>query len=277
MKKVFMNSADVIHMFAQRTQSEGRCSNVFFEYNRIYSYGRHYLLGEFIELNGRTIIHINDKGYSNTTAKHIGQIKYATTQYEQVFKTNSDLDFVHSFIMDNYNRLGTARKPEKYIGPIIQKYEAYVSNPFFNPNDSKKLNDIIEAYNSVSTPENVIKAKDALKRLAAIKKKEAEKELKEALQKFDSFEINDFRIGEEDYLRLSFCKQFVETSQGVKVYIEDAKNLYRAIKAKVDIKGMTIKGVFSSYRVASINGVLTIGCHRINMKSVKKVGEQITN
>jgi hypothetical protein len=67
----------------------------------------------------------------------------------------------------------------------------------------------------------------------------------------------------------------VETSQGVKVYIEDAKNLYRAIKAKVDIKGMTIKGVFSSYRVASINGVLTIGCHRINMKSVKKVGEQI--
>ena len=54
-----MNSADVIHMFAQRTQSEGRCINVFFEYNRIYSYGRHYLLGEFIELNGRTIIHIN--------------------------------------------------------------------------------------------------------------------------------------------------------------------------------------------------------------------------
>lgn len=54
----------------------------------------------------------------------------------------------------------------------------------------------------------------------------------------------------------------METSQGVKVYVEDAKNLYRAIKeTKVDIKGMTIKGFYSSYRVASINGVLTIGCH----------------
>ena len=60
MKRVFTNSYDVIHLYAQRSQDEGRCSNVFFYGDKIYSYGHHYLLGEFID-DGKAII-INDEG-----------------------------------------------------------------------------------------------------------------------------------------------------------------------------------------------------------------------
>ena len=52
MKTVFTNT-DTIHTFAQQTQYEGRNSTntIFFEGNKIYSYGYHYLLGEFLDRN----------------------------------------------------------------------------------------------------------------------------------------------------------------------------------------------------------------------------------
>ena len=76
MKKVYSNSNEVMHLFAQQSQSEARSSsnNVYFETpyidnrpygSKIYSYGRHYLLGEFIDNN---TIFINDDGYSVTTS-----------------------------------------------------------------------------------------------------------------------------------------------------------------------------------------------------------------
>ena len=63
----------------------------------------------------------------------------------------------------------------------------------------------------------------------------------------------------------------METSQGVRVTTDAAKLLYQMIKAKRDIKGHNIDG----YTVISINGTLTIGCHKIDMAYVKKVGEKL--
>ena len=70
MKTVFTNS-EIVHAFNLQDQPTGRTSNgsMYFEYKKIYSYGSHYLLGEFIDDN--TII-INNEGYSVTTSKHIG-------------------------------------------------------------------------------------------------------------------------------------------------------------------------------------------------------------
>ena len=78
MKKVFSSNYEVIHTFAQRTHPEGRnsSSSVFFEGDKIYSYGYHYLLGEFLDTN--TIL-INDKGYGNSTSKHISILMGATS------------------------------------------------------------------------------------------------------------------------------------------------------------------------------------------------------
>jgi hypothetical protein len=101
------------------------------------------------------------------------------------------------------------------------------------------------------------------------KKKKDAKLIKELLVKFNNFEIRTFRIGDEDYLRLN--GHVVETSQGVKVPIADARKLFKAIKAGHDVVGHKI----AAYTVNSLNGTLTIGCHRINMESVHLIGEEM--
>lgn len=91
MKKVFSNSSEVIHIWAQQTQESGRCSNVYFEgTTRLYSYGAHYPLGLFVEnKKGEKAVIINTQGYSSTTSGHILGAKYATNHYKQFYLPNT--------------------------------------------------------------------------------------------------------------------------------------------------------------------------------------------
>ena len=112
MKKVFSNS-ELVHTFAQRSQEEGRTPSggMFFEGDKIYSYGYHYLLGKFID--EKTII-INDRGYSSSTGKQIGMLRNATRQYRQLFTTDIEVNVVSPRIIEASEKLKNANKPEKY-------------------------------------------------------------------------------------------------------------------------------------------------------------------
>ncbi len=141
MKTVFQNASAVIHLFAQRTQNEARSSNVFFEREgkRLYSYGHHYLLAEFIENeNGEMAIMINDSGYSNTTAKHIGHTISATRQFKQFFTTNCDEVKVFRQLENLATKLMTARKPEIYIDQANNLYFKFLE--FKNWKNSEVIN-----------------------------------------------------------------------------------------------------------------------------------------
>ena len=273
MKRVYTNSNDVIHLFAQRTQDEARCSNVFFyDRDNIYSYGSHYLLANFIDAD---TIMINDDGYSVTTSKHINQISYATRQYKQFFKSETNLDRVHSAVMDNKESLGNACKPELYILPILDlfdKLNEYLvyskAKRYKSDSRYREIKNIVNALN-----DNSEGFKEKI-RLATIKKNKADirkarKLLKEKLRDFQDYVINSFRVGKEDFVRLSQDGQKVETSQGISIERGNAKTLYELIKRKVDIKGRRIE----NYTVISSNGTLKIGCHNINMESVHKIGK----
>lgn len=273
MKTKFSNS-DLVHCFAQRTQSSGDACNMFFEdTNKLYSYGRHYLLAEFKEINNEFCIIINDKGYSVTTQKHISLVRQATRQYKQYFTTNIDLQLVSNQIELNYKKLLKAKKPEIYINEILRLFNGLISFPLNVGDNFKKdvrFKAIEKIYKSVSSPEQIAQAKEVQKTIEAKAKKDAANKLKIDLKKFENYE-RDYLRGDEDYIRISKDKTKIETSQSVKVSIEDAKLLYTLIKANRDIKGHRI----GNYTVISINGHLKIGCHKINMDSVKKVGEKI--
>ena len=273
MRKVFNSSSDVIHLFAQREQEESRCSNVFFDNkDKIYSYGHHYLLGEFIDDN---TIMIDDRGYSVTTSKHISQLNYATRQYKQFYKSQTDIDAVYQSVLSNKKALINARKPEKYITPILSLFERlneyleYTKNKTVKKSDKyKEIKSIVKVVSNFDADFQK-KMQDAeKKRIAALKRKEA-KEVKEKLQKFNSYEVDSIYIGGEDFLRLSKDGTKVETSQRVSVSKENAKALYEMIKRGIDIKGKHIE----NYVVTSINGTLKIGCHNINIDSVHAIGK----
>ena len=79
------------------------------------------------------------------------------------------------------------------------------------------------------------------------------------------------KLNNESFIRLSKDGEKVETSKGVKVDAKDAKKLYQLIKAGKDIKGYKI----DYYTVISLNGVLKIGCHNINVKNMHEIGEKL--
>ena len=81
MKKVFTNS-EIVHKFNEQSQYEGNTPNhgMFFYNTKLYSYGHHYLLAEFID---KETILINNKGYSNSTGKHISLVTNATSDKKQ--------------------------------------------------------------------------------------------------------------------------------------------------------------------------------------------------
>ena len=285
MKKVFKNTSEVVHVFAQQTQSEGRnqSGSVYFKDNRIYSYGSHYLLGEFI--NKDTII-INDYGYSVTTSKHINELRNATIQYNVFFTSLIDIKNVESVIEANLKCLAKSRKGETYIDIInelekgltkwvkfckenkIKKEHFYKYNYIVNKSDYK-YKKIVKIANSLLTPEAIEKIKAKGKKESIKQKAKDKKELKNKIDKFNTYEIDRFKIGEFDYLRLSENKQFVETSQNIRIEKSEAKNLYFAIKNKIDIRGQKI-GYYTINKID--NKALTVGCHKICIKSVEKVG-----
>ena len=256
MKKVFQNTSEVVHVFAQQTQSEGRngTSSIYFRDNKIYSYGSHYLLGEFI--NDETII-INDFGYSVTTSKHITQLLNATSQYNQFFTSSIDIKHVQTEINYNLKKLAKANKPEIYISNIT-KLESNLTKwvEFCKENKIKKghfskynflvnksnynYKKIVKIANSLLTSEAIEKIKAKGKKEAIKQKAKDKKELKTKLDKFNTYKIDRFKIGKFDYLRLSQNGQFVETSQNIRIEKNEAKKLYFAIKRKVNIQGQKI-------------------------------------
>lgn len=285
MKKVFQNTSEVIHVFAQQTQSEGRnqSGSIYFRDNKIYSYGSHYLLGEFI--NSETII-INDFGYSVTTSKHINELINATIQYKQFYTSSIDIKYIESEINYNIKKLSKANKPEIYISNIT-KLESNLTKwvEFCKENKIKKrpfqifdysinksnynYNKIVKIADSLLTPEAIEKIKAKGKKEAIKQKAKDKKELKTKLDKFNAYKIDRFKIGQFDYLRLSQNGEFVETSQNIRIEKSDAKKLYFAIKKKVDIRGQKI-GYYTINKID--NKALIVGCHKICINSVEKIG-----
>lgn len=273
MKKVFSNS-ECIHTFAQQTQSEGQNSGctIFFRDKRIYSYGHHYLLGEFID--GNTII-INNEGYSVSTSKHISILVGATRQYKQFFTTQCDINIVYSEVLRLKEKLGKAKKQELYTLPInrlfesLNKYLDYIKD--VNIRKSDKYKEIKAIHKTIQSAEGVEKIALLQAKLDKAKKAREAKEIKERLAKFMNYEIHSFRIGNEDFLRISQSGEYIETTQGVKISTDEAKTLYNCILNKQNISGYRI----GNYTVKSLNGCLTIGCHNINIKNMHSVGKQL--
>ena len=278
MKRVFTNSQDVIHLFIQRSQSEAHCSNVFFETNRIYSYGHHYLLAEFIKnKDGNEAILINDSGYSVTTSNHIREITQASRQYKQFFELQTNPQKVLNQLELLADKLSNARKPELYINPAEYLFNKFDEFQAWNgeTNDKVnllKINEVIKVFRGADYLDYLNKKADLIKQAEKLRIKEVKKAFKKELKEFFDYKRNYIynSIG-EDYLRISQDGQSIETSQRVIVPIKEAKILYLLIKNGKDIKGHQI----GNYTVIGLNGVLKIGCHKINLKNMTEIGEKI--
>lgn len=268
MKTIFTNS-EICHAFNQQTQEYGKTPNgsMYFYNDKIYSYGKHYLLCEFIDSN--TVL-INNKGYSNTTAKHINYITAATSDKRQFFTESSETHAVYNNLKELLNKLPRATKhKDSYVMQIDRLLKSYFSFVEYTKRKSiLKLNSEHKAilklskdfYNNLDNLQKTIKEQQIKQ---AIKAKEA---IKSNLKKWKRNEINYFKnTTGTDYLRLN--NGFIETSQSVKIPITEGKRLLNLIENK-SILGAKVD---DRYTITSFNNILKVGCHNIDIKEIEYI------
>lgn len=266
----------VFHAFANQTEQNGQASSVFFEGNKLYSFGYHYTLAEFI--NPETVM-INDKGYSVTTSNHINLARMALSHKKQFFITETDPKIVLRTIQINISKLINARKPALYLLPSFRLWKKL--NEYITYTKNKTIKKTIE-YKEIRTLIRALE-KDpragvsALNKFAKSKARTAKKLLlanfsreKKEFRSFKRDQINGYSYM-HDLLRVSKDGLNIETSQRVDIPIKEAKRLLTLIERK-KILGATVD---DKYTVTAFNGVLKVGCHNIPIEEINRIKELI--
>lgn len=305
LKRVFPSHSEVLHRWANQTQSDARCKNVYFEGNRVWSYGSHYELGRIVQFNGKTVAIINDSGYSVTTSKHISSAKSATTHLLQVF---TDGDFETGCI-----RRGLVREQDKLVDDIFSHFSRLAfgswSRAWGKPDSdgdvsSWDLSERTKAFNAKVTaldfPELALDinaefievynekvadgmAKTAIRDAAknekqkaadAIRAVERAKQLEQSKGARELWHTGGGAFHQSLYqvrpmlLRVKGDK--VETSGGASCTLSEARQLLKAAKAGVLKHGDAV-GEYEFTRYEKNKTVLVIGCHEIQVAELERV------
>jgi len=274
MKKVFKNTDEVIHVFAQRTQYEGQnqSRSIFFYGDKIYSYGHHYLLGQFID--EKTII-INDRGYSRTTQKHIGKLSYATNHYRQFFATECNVDLVYDEVNILLKKIEASRKPQtkqRYINRVVyladKMAQFHTSNQDIQTIEGDKYQSIIKYAKIVQDETLLIDLECDLNEAKKQARRFNKEKTQEQITKFYEGSINYLSNIPHALLRLSKEGNTIETSRGANVPLNEAKILYHRINTGKCIKGFKI-GHYTTIGIK--DNTIKIGCHDIKLDEVNKL------
>ena len=293
--KTVVNKNEVAHLWANQLQRNARTpgtGSLFFEGDTIYSYGYHFRIAKHVtNSKGETAILFTERGYSNSTAKHISTVRNATHgNIISVSTLDSDsYDATPDAIFNKWRdtaeniaiKLKTARKPEIYLNQLNNlKYTVTRYSRFFDLEVPTDLYYILNVVNK----DQYLGYEDAKNKAAAElkdrQKREAIKQTEEQIKKFKDFKANEVRTRAYgfDYLRFNVETNRVETSQYVQIPAEIAKNFYRLVLDKISNGGCnncdTI--LMDRYRVTEINkNFIKVGCHTIEIKEIKALTKKL--
>lgn len=287
MKRVFGSHAEVAHVWASESQSDGRANNVFFDGNKIYSYGRHYVAA-VIHTKVNKLALVNEYRYSSSTGKHRHRIVNALQGrmsyiYVPVPDASSNEDHkINLLYLENnvVSHLESFFNKTKYVyvQSLIETIDLYNQyGTFFNKNFKKfDLDDgtwaVIEEIARIKGArvkelKESREEKEELKRLKLAEEYRTEIELWPNNQNTKSIPYNLFPK-DFDLVRVSKDFKEVETCRGAKVPLPHAvRLLQKTVNGKVR-KGDKV-GYFTVTKVSQKN--LTIGCHVINIAQATDV------
>ncbi len=286
--KTIVNKSTVAHMWANQLQQQAKTPtrNFYFEGDTIYSYGGHFSIAKHV---GNNKVLFTYRSYSNSTAKHIRQVEYAANHLECIYvynPTGSQHENFAEFLRDMKNKLTgllNARKPEKYIEPARHVYQRAVKYAeFLGVAVPNELTELIE---SVDKGEYKIYLANEAARIA---KEQAERERiahKKAISDLKKWYKGEnmrlyTRHGDRDHLRIiermedkKHIKR-IETSQGIEMPLEVARKAYNWVKLTIQAGGCNGDCHFKilDYEVTALTSkLMTIGCHKIEMKEIEKI------
>lgn len=284
MKKVFRNSGEVVHIWANKLQAEGRCRNTFFEGDTYYSYGRHYVIGQHLPDGS---VAINLESSSSTTNGHVREALYAVRPRKvlRVFNPGGEPDTARTERrVQHLIEKAAAAKPDgnrpRYLAraqQVADDYNAFCAalgltgNPNFPPVNA-------------TTDEAELERMRKLQREYAAEGRAREKKRAAEALVLQAEKIAAWRAGQPVYTPhtwgtlLRVVDDVVETSRGAHIPVEDAKRLWpviqRVMKGDRDYEvGMQL----GLYRLTKINrdGSIVVGCHSIDYSEIEGIAKQL--
>ena len=284
MRKVFSTHSEVCHVWAQQTQSEGKASRIFFEDKSIYSYGRHFEMARFIDAN---TVFVTTRGYSVSTAKHLSLVRRAVS-HKRVFEVPSFTyhpDNVRHYIeraREYFDKAKRARTSTTYLLGVakhtvttLREYLDLFPTPI--PDSHAELWTALDhgTYLDGEVQAQLLK-KEREARKAEL---ESQRLAREAREREEQERLEQWIAGEMGYgyfsaMRLRVRENEVETTHGAKVPVIEARKLYRALEAGIDVAGQHI-GHYTVTRLDTEE--IIIGCHRIPLSEIERIAPQVMN
>ena len=270
MKKV-NTPQETAHLFATQSQIEAYTPtrNLYFYDKSIFSYGSHFCIAKFID--SKTLL-FTERIYSNTTAKHISVVSYATSHINKIYCFNPNASHVDNFTYwlnvaeQLADKLKRANKPEIYISQLqhIENKATKYAN-YFNIAIPETLQTVLK----VTTKAEILAYMNSKAELIAAEKLEKEKRLKKEhlreLREWKNFEVNRmYQRNGFDYLRKNDTE--FQTSQGVKIPLEIGKRFYN------NLANVKVNDKFLDFTVNEITKkYIGIGCHKITFKEINNI------
>lgn len=302
MRTVLSNHQEVCHVWASQTQSEGRASNMFFEGETIYSYGRHFKIAKFqIMPNGEKVVLFNADSYSISTSKHQTYTQRAIPNNYKVFTIPAALwacfDSVMAWYQDQIDdTFGLSKRAREYANMhyqsairIIAKMEnySYLHNKPLQYELSEDQQTIIarakvQEQQSAERAEARAAAAEA-KRLVEIEelKIACNGNVEEFWHKHGHLPAGYHNIHNYPDTLCRIVGTEVITSKGARVPVEHAKRVLPIIlRCRRNNKGWkangdTIRIGHYTFREITANGDITIGCHNIAWSEVEYIAKQL--
>lgn len=264
---------DIAHDFAHgATRGETATGNMYIWNDKIYSYGHHFCIAKRV---GPGTILFTTRSYSPTTAKHINCVWGATRHMHRI--ECYDPSETHEENQRHYLEeikellpsLAKARKPEKWIHEIqivcerAKKYCEFFGIKmdkdlamFVNSEDLNKTNEAYEA---------------ELKRRAFREHKLLMKKKREQLEKWHNFEGSDC-VGGLDYQELRCNARRIETTMGVKIPYDIAREFYEKLKSGA----IKVGDKLFYYAVRRMDrNEIAIGCHTFKRRYLMDFGKRV--
>ena len=265
---------DVAHRYATGIGDHCNGDHVFFQGNRIYSYGYHFCIAE--KWNGKLLF--TESEYSTSTTKHKSIVLGACRQYEIIYVPTLDGASVGSerFVKDSLTKwagqcreiiegpMAKARKPELYMSKvlgIVGRVEVFCKE------FKVKVPKWARTYKNTMSMESVLEAARETAKWVAEQKRKREQE---AAEKFMRGEINSY-CGDYQIVRFSEEKQRFETSMHVWIPLEAGRRFYEALKAGTLKVGDSVL----YYRVRAVGSEIKIGCHTFKRAWLLNYGKKM--
>lgn len=291
--KTKFNNSELTHVWANQTQTHGKGSNMFFEYDSIYSYGYHFKLAQHVtNKDGKKCVFFNDRHYSNSTSKQQTLVWRSIPANVEFFKvqsffndietsTTAHLENLKSYLEYAKEAQEKAIKATKLKNGYIEQakiaidiFEKYIS--FFDlsaflweyktlQNRYNELTNWIFEYQNSEEFKTWQIRKDENQRKAEQKRLE---KAKDDILEFRAFKVSSIYNLSQYFLRYNKETDNVETSGGVKM----SKNVFLLAYQRLKNNTLEIGQHVGNFTYNGIkDGFLSVGCHKISIDEVENL------